>query len=136
MTKTYLNDLIYQVNGAAIEVHKAIGPGMLESVYHSCLKHELALSGIEFKSELLIPIEYKGHQVQADMRCDLMIEGILPVELKAVEKLLPIHEAQLLTYMSLLKAPKGLLLNFNVMNLFREGQKTLVNELYRGLNDF
>jgi len=136
MTKTYLNDLIYQVNGAAIEVHKTIGPGMLESIYHACLMHELTLNGIAFESELLIPIEYKGCRVKADLRCDLLIEGIIPVELKAVEKILPIHEAQLLTYMALLKAPKGLLLNFNCTNLFREGQKTLVNNLYRGLNDF
>jgi GxxExxY protein len=77
----------------------------------------------------------KGIGVETDLRCDLFIEGILPVELKAVETVLPVHEAQLLTYMQLLNAPIGLLLNFNSMNLFRHGQKTFVNDIYRTLWD-
>ncbi len=133
VTKTYLKDLIYQVNGAAIEVHKALGPGLLESVYHKCLKHELLGRGISFQSEVIIPIEYKGLELIADLRCDLFVENILTVELKAVDVILPIHEAQLITYMKLLKSPEGLLLNFNVTHIFTEGQKTYVNELYRGL---
>ncbi|MEN9999057.1 MAG: hypothetical protein RI922_2047 [Bacteroidota bacterium] len=135
MTKTYLNDLIYKVNGAAIEVHKTLGPGLLESVYHRCLKKELSLIGISYQSEVFIPVDYKGFTLETELRCDLFIENILPVELKAVEKIHPVHEAQLITYMKLLNVPKGLLLNFNCTNLFKEGQRTFVNDLYRRLSD-
>ncbi len=133
ITKSYLKDLIYKVNGAAIEVHKELGPGLLESVYHYCLKHELLNRGIKFQSELIVPVNYKGLILDAELRCDLLIENILPVELKAVEYILPIHEAQIITYMKLLNAPEGLLINFNVSHLYKEGQKTYVNELYRNL---
>jgi GxxExxY protein len=135
MTKTYLNDLIYKVNGAAIEVHKTLGPGLLESVYHKCLKKELSLLGINYQSKLFIPVDYKGFKLETELRCDLFIENILPVELKAVEKIHPVHEAQLITYMKLLNVPKGLLLNFNCTNLFKEGQRTFVNDVYRRLSD-
>jgi GxxExxY protein len=135
MTKTYLKDLIYQVNGCAIEVHKHLGPGLLESVYHSCLKKELTIRGFEFQTELIIPVNYKGLEVEAGLKCDLFIEKSLVVELKAVEKVLPIHEAQLLTYMKLLEVPIGLIINFNVKHIFKEGQKTYVNELYRYLDE-
>jgi GxxExxY protein len=134
-TRLYLKDLVYKVNGAAIEVHKKLGPGLLESVYHKCLKHELNLRGISFQSELNIPVNYKGLEIEAELRCDLFIEGILPVELKAVENIHPIHEAQLLTYMQLLEAPLGLLINFNVTNIFKAGQRTFVNDLYRELKE-
>jgi len=133
LTKTTLKDLIYRVNGAAIEVHKELGPGLLESVYHKCLKHELTARGIKFQSELVVAVNYKGLQLDTELRCDLFIEDILPVELKAVEHILPVHEAQIITYMKLLNAPEGLLINFNVRHLFSEGQKTYVNELFRNL---
>lgn len=135
MTKTYLKDLIYQVNGCAIEVHKHLGPGLLESVYHSCLKKELTIWVFDFQTELIIPINYKGLEVEAGLRCDLFVEKTLVVELKSVEKVLPIHEAQLLTYMKLLEVPVGLIINFNVTHIFKEGQKTYVNELYRYLEE-
>ncbi len=133
ISKTYLKDLVYQVNGAAIEVHKALGPGLLESVYHKCLKKELNLRGIKFQSELLVPISYKDLTIDAELRCDFFVEEILVVELKAVESVLPIHEAQVLTYMKLLNVPKGLMINFNSVHIFKQGQKTYVNELYRNL---
>lgn len=135
ISKTYLKDLVYQVNGAAIEVHKALGPGLLESVYHKCLKNELNLRGIKFQSELLVPISYKDLTIDAELRCDFFVEEILVVELKAVESILPIHEAQILTYMKLLNVPKGLMINFNSVHIFKQGQKTYVNELYRNLPD-
>jgi len=128
-----LNELVYQVNGAAMEVHQELGPGLLENVYHQCMKEELNLRGISFKSELIIPVKYKSKLIDTNLRLDLLVEDILPVELKAVEEILPIHQAQLLTYMKLLKLPKGLLINFNVTNLYYKGQKTLVNELYYDL---
>jgi len=135
ITKSYLNDLIYRVNGAAIEVHKALGPGLLESVYHKCMKHELSLRDIKYQSELVVPINYKGVVVDAELRCDLLVEKVLPVELKATEGFHPIHEAQIMSYMKLFKLPKGLLLNFNVTNIFKEGQRTYVNEYYRNLKE-
>ena len=135
MTKTYLKDLIYQVNGSAIEVHKYLGPGLLESVYHKCLKKELTIRGFEFQTELIIPVNYKGLELETGLRCDLLVEKSLVVELKAIEKVLPIHEAQILTYMKLLEIPIGLILNFNVTHIFKEGQKTYVNERYRYLED-
>jgi len=132
-TRTYLKNLVYKVNGAAIEVHKVLGPGLLESVYHKCMEIELTLRGVEFKSELIIPVEYKGHILDANFRCDFFIEDILVVEIKAVKEVLPIHEAILINYMNLLEAPKGLMINFNVTNIFYDGQKTYVNDFFREL---
>ena len=134
-TKSYLKKLVYRVIGAAIEVQKVLGPGLLESVYHKCMEKELDLRGIAFQSELTLPVGYKGMEVNTELRCDLFIENILPVELKAVEDILPIHEAQILTYMKLLHVPKGLLINFNVNHIYSEGQRTYVNELYRVLKE-
>ena len=135
ITKQYLKDIVYEVNGSAIEVHKSIGPGLLESVYHKCMKHELELRHINFKSELYVPVNYKGMDIYADLRCDFFIENCLVVELKATEKIIPIYVAQIITYMKLLKAPMGLMINFNCTYIFNEGQKTYVNELYRNLQD-
>ncbi|HRH10605.1 MAG TPA: GxxExxY protein [Bacteroidia bacterium] len=135
LTKSELKDLTYKINGAAIEVHKALGPGLLESVYHKCLKHELDLKGIKFFSELTIPVSYKGIEINTELRVDLFVENRIVVELKAVESILPIHEAQLLTYMKLTEAPLGIMYNFNCVNLYKEGQKTYVNEWYKLLED-
>jgi GxxExxY protein len=135
MTKKSLNELSYNVIGAAIEVHKAMGPGLLESVYHRCLMHELYLKGIYFISELNVPVYYKDIEIETPLRCDLFVENCLVIELKSVEAIKPIFEAQLLTYMKLLEAPKGILINFNCINLFKNGQQTFVNDLFRFLPD-
>lgn len=128
ITQKYLDELTYEVIGAAIEVHKLMGRGLLESVYQECLKEELIHRKINFLSELKIPVVYKNKQLNIDFRCDFFIENCLVVELKAITQFNETHEAQLLNYMKLLKAPKGILLNFNCKNIFHEGQKTLVNE--------
>ncbi|RZK09802.1 MAG: GxxExxY protein [Flavobacterium sp.] len=135
ISKIYLKDLVYNVNGAAIEVHKFLGPGLLESVYQKCMVKELTERGFDIKSELIIPVNYKGLEVEAGLRCDLLVENSLVVELKSVDTIKPIFEAQLLTYMKLLKVPIGLMINFNVTNIYKEGQKTYVNEIYRNLED-
>ncbi|QSW91171.1 GxxExxY protein [Flavobacterium endoglycinae] len=135
ITKKYLTDLVYKVNGAAIEVHRKIGAGLLESIYHQCMIKELSLRGINFESELKIPVEYKGLQLESDLRCDLFIENCLVLELKAVDQIIPIHVAKLMSYMKLLESPIGLMINFNVTNIYHEGQKTYVNDLYRWLED-
>jgi len=132
-TRSSIKDLTYQINGAAIEVHKALGPGLLENVYHQCLKHELQLREIKFVSEMSVSVEYKDIEVETNLRCDFFIENSIVVELKSVAEILPVHEAQLLTYMKLLNAPKGILLNFNCYNLYNDGQKTFVNEYFRML---
>jgi GxxExxY protein len=133
MTKSQIDALSYQVVGAAIEVHKFLGPGLLESTYQKCMQRELLLRGINFQAQRVAKLIYKGEEVQADLKCDLLIENCLVVELKAIDALAPVHHAQLLTYMKLLNAPKGILFNFNCAHLFSEGQKTMVNELYRNL---
>ena len=133
LAKKYLDKLTYDVVGAAIEVHKALGAGLLESVYHECMKHELSRRKISFQTELVVPVYFKDIVLETALRCDLFIESCLAVELKAVAELLPVNDAQLLTYMKLLKSPKGILINFNCVNLFKQGQKTFVNELFRKL---
>lgn len=135
LTKSYLTELTYQVVGAAIEVHKHLGPGLLESVYHKCLKKELELRGIPFKSEYKIPYLYKGFDLDIDFRCDFWVDDCLVVEIKSCDSVLPIHIAKLMNYMNMLDSPKGLMINFNVLNLQRDGKKTYVNDLYTYLAD-
>jgi len=117
--------LTREVIGAAIEVHRELGPGLLESVYQLCLEHELRLRGIEHKPQEPLPLIYKGLHLEADLRMDIYFPGRLVVELKAVEKLLPIHEAQLITYLRLTRVHVGLLINFCVPVL-KDGIKRLV----------
>jgi GxxExxY protein len=112
-----------------------MGAGLLESVYHECLKEELIHRKIKFHTEKVIPVTYKAKLLNIDFRCDLFIENCLVVELKAVQELNNVFEAQLLTYMKLLKCPKGLLINFNCSNKFKEGQKTFVNEHFSNFPD-
>ncbi|MBK6524479.1 MAG: GxxExxY protein [Crocinitomicaceae bacterium] len=135
ITQKYLDELTYQIIGAAIEVHKALGPGLLESVYHKCMKEELKLRKLRFASEILTPLKYKGIELNTDLRCDLFVENCIAIELKSIDLLAPIHDAQILTYMRLLNCPKGILINFNCVNLFKEGQKTFVNNLFRVLKE-
>ena len=134
LSQKYLDDLTYEVVGAAIEVHKTMGRGLLESVYHECLKEELKHRKINFLSELKIPITYRGKELEIAFRCDLYIENCLVVELKATQEHHSIFEAQLLNYMKLLKSPKGILINFNCNNIFHEGQQTFVNEFFSELS--
>ena len=133
MTQKHLDELTYEIIGSAIEVHKIMGRGLLESVYHQCLKEELTHRKINFLSEMKIPVIYKNKELETDFRCDLFIENAIVVELKAVFEIHPMFEAKLLNYMKLLKSPKGILINFNCFNIFKEGQKTYVNEYFKSL---
>lgn len=133
ITQKQLDELTYEVIGSAIEVHKTMGRGLLENVYHMCLKKELTHRKINFSTEMKVPLIYKNKELQVDFRCDLFVENCLVIELKSVLLLNPIFEAQLQTYMKLLKAPKGIIINFNFNNIFKEGQKTIVNEYFRHL---
>jgi len=113
-TLSYLNKISSKIIGAAIEVHKELGPGLLESVYEACLCHELKKQGVSFDSQVDLPIIYKGEITDKTYRVDLLVENCVIVELKAVDTISPIHEAQLFTYMKLLNINLGLLINFNV----------------------
>lgn len=113
--------------GAAIEVHKHLGPGLLESSYEACLSHELNLRDIPYERQLALPVEYKGVQVDAGYRMDLLVADELIVELKAVDNIEDIHKAQLLTYLKLSGKQTGLLIKFNVPYL-RDGIVRLVND--------
>src|SRR5262245_40347828 len=109
--------LTEKIIGAAMEVHKALGPGLLESVYQTCLAREFALQDISFEQEKVLPVDYKGIRLETGLRMDFVVAEKVVVELKAVERLLPIHEAQLLTYLKLSGYQVGLLINFNVVLL-------------------
>ncbi len=112
-------DCSQQVIGACIEVHRALGPGLLESAYEQCLAHELGLRGLDFDRQRPVPVEYKGIQLACGYRLDFLVEHALVVEVKAVERLLPVHEAQLLTYLRLTGLPAGLLVNFHTDTIKR-----------------
>ncbi len=110
---------------AAIEVHRILGPGLLESAYEQCLAYELKQKGINFKLQYGLPVEYKDIKLDCGYRIDVFVEENLIVELKSVDRILPIHEAQILTYMKLAKVKVGLLINFNVLRV-KEGIKRFV----------
>ena len=133
ITQKYLNELSHLIIGAAIEVHKELGPGLLESIYERCLGHVLIEEGVLITSQQRVPLIFKGLDLECDLRFDLLVDNLIIVEVKAVERLMPIHEAQLLTYLKLLQKPKGILINFNSTNIFKEGQKTMVNQFYASL---
>ncbi|KLT67283.1 GxxExxY protein [Pedobacter sp. BMA] len=134
MNKTFLDTLEYKITGACIEVHKLLGPGLLEKTYQRCLIKELEMQSVNFIAEKSICICYKGEFLDASLKADLLVENCIIVELKAVEVILPIHEAQVLTYMKLMQVPKGLLINFNCTNIIQHGKKSFVNELMYKFN--
>ncbi len=119
--KLIYETLTEQIIGAAIEVHKALGPGLLESVYEECLCHELHLRGLRFQRQFTVPVIYKGVALDCGYRLDLIVEDTVILELKSIDRVLPIHEAQLLTYLKLLDKPVGFIMNFNVPILRRGG---------------
>ncbi|KAB2850704.1 MAG: GxxExxY protein, partial [Ignavibacterium sp.] len=117
LTQKYINDIAYKIVGCAIEVHKQLGPGLLENIYERCLKYELKLNGLKVQTQIPVEVIYKSKKIDSDLRLDLLVEDLIIVELKAVENLLPLFQAQLITYLKLLKKPKGLLINFNCENI-------------------
>ena len=125
-TERQENDISGKIIGAAIEVHKKLGPGLLESAYEECLCCEMQLRGIEFKRQVPLLLNYKGIVLDCGYRLDLLVEDKVIVELKSVEGLEPIHEAQMLTYLKLRNAWMGLIINFNVIML-KDGVRRLVN---------
>lgn len=134
ITKKYIDDLTYKILGCAIEVHKHLGPGLLESVYEKCFIYELELRGMQYVTQQKVPIVYKEIYLDADLRFDVLVNDLIIVELKAMDGILPIHEAIVLSYMQMLNKPKGIIINFKCTNIMNNGQKTLVNEIYQDLD--
>jgi len=129
-TQKYINELTHTIIGVAIEVHKELGPGLLETIYEKCMAQLMIEKGLHLVSQQRVPLYFRGLYLDCELRFDLLVENLIIVEVKAVDGILPVHDAQLLTYMKLMERPKGILINFNCTNIFREGQKTLVNELF------
>lgn len=120
ITQKYINDISYKIVGCAIEVHKHLGPGLLESVYHSCLIEELKNNDLYVQSQIRVPVSYKGKDLGGALKLDLVVNNLIIVELKAVETMIPLYNAQLLSYLKLTKIPKGLLVNFNSENIVKQ----------------
>ena len=134
MTKKEITQLSYKIVGHAITVHKELGPGLLESIYETCLQFELTENGYDVKRQVIIPIVYKGYTMEQDLRLDLLVNDCIIIEVKAVQEILPVHKAQLITYMKLLKVPQGLLINFYTDNITKS-KIPIINEFFNELPD-
>lgn len=133
MTQKELNDIAYDIVGCAIEVHKQLGPGLLESVYEECLIEEIKRNGMLVESQIKIPLIYKGKLLNTELKLDILVNNCIIVELKSVEAILPVHKAQLLTYLKLTGIAKGLLINFNCDNIVKSGLVPLVTDKFAEL---
>lgn len=134
MTKKEVTKLSFEITRFAIKVHEKLGPGLLENVYEQCLKFELERNGYNVKQQVVVKIEYDDLELESTLRIDLLVNDTVIIELKTVESILPIHEAQLLTYMKLLEKPQGLLINFYTTNITKS-LKPFVNEYFSSLDD-
>lgn len=117
ITQEYVNNIAYKIVGCAIEVHKHLGPGLLESIYESCLIDELKNNGMFVESQIQVSIKYKEQELSGSLKLDLLVDDLIIVELKAVEIMIPLYKSQLLSYLKLTEKPKGLLINFNCDNI-------------------
>ncbi len=120
ITQKYINEIAYKIVGGAIEVHKNIGQGLLESVYESCFINELLSLGLNVKSQVCVPVIYKGKDLGGILKLDILVNDLIIVEIKAVEVMIPVYKAQLLSYLKLAQKPKGLLINFNTNNITQD----------------
>ena len=134
MTKKEVTQLSYEITGFAIKVHKNLGPGLLESIYEKCLVHELQNNGYDVKQQVKVPIQYDDLVFDTNLKINLLVNDVIVVELKAQEEILPIHEAQLMTYLKILKKPQGLLINFFTTNITKS-LIPIINEYFRELPD-
>ncbi len=130
MTRTEIDNLSKIIIGCAIDVHKELGPGLLEKAYERALIMLLEEKGLKVESQVYVPVEFRGVEISDALKLDIIVNDLIIVEIKSVTTLIPVHEAQLLTYLKLMEKPKGILINFYCNNLFYEGQKTLVNKHY------
>jgi GxxExxY protein len=133
ITQRQINDISYKIIGCAIEVHKHLGPGLLESVYEACLIEEMKNSGLFVKSQIYVPVYYKGKDLGGTLKLDLLVNDLIIVEEKAVEVMIPLYKAQLLSYLKLTGKPKGLLINFHCENI-KEHLVSLVTDEFAKLS--
>ena len=131
ITRKYINNLSYKIVGCAIEVHKHLGPGLLESVCETCLIDELTSSGFNVERQFPVPIQYKGKELGSNLILDLLVNNLIIIELKAVEQLIPVYKAQLLSYLKLTGKPKGLLINFHSENITEQLVPLVTEEFAR-----
>jgi GxxExxY protein len=131
VTAERLNQISEIIIGAAIRVHRALGPGLLESVYLACLVYELAAEGLKIETQRALPVVYRGVRLECGFRADVVVEGSVIVEVKSIERLAPVHEAQMITYLRLSGCPLGLVLNFNT-KLMKDGINRVVNSFPGG----
>ncbi|MGQ0829610.1 MAG: GxxExxY protein [Bacteroidota bacterium] len=132
-SQKYINDISYKIIGCAIEVHKHLGPGLLESVYEPCFIDEMRSAGLLVKSQIYVPVHYKGRDLGGSLKLDLLVNDLIIVEEKAVEQMIPLYKAQLLSYLKLTGKPKGLLVNFHCENI-TEQLVSLVTEEFSKLS--
>jgi GxxExxY protein len=132
ITQKYINEISYKIIGCAFEVHKNLGPGLLESVYEACLLDEMKSVGLFVRSQIYVPLHYKGKDLGGTLKLDVLVNDLVIVEEKAVEQMIPLYKAQLLSYLKLKGKPKGLLINFNCENI-KEHLVSLVTEEFAKL---
>ena len=133
ITQKYLDQLTHEILGAAIEVHRHLGPGLLESAYQKCFVHELNLRGLNCLCQQSVLVKYKDICFESDLPFDVLVEDQIVIELSSNGGIAPVQQFMTLTYMRFLEKAKGIIINFNCTNIFKEGQKTLVNDLYAKL---
>ena len=132
ITQKHIQKISFDIMACAIEVHKHLGPGLLESIYQSCFVHELRLNSFLVKEQVEVPVIYKGVKTKDPLRLDILVNDLIIIEVKSVETLLPIHHAQTITYLKLSGIPKALLINFNATNLVH-GSKPFVDKVFAAL---
>ena len=133
ISRKLIDELTYEIIGAAIDVHREMGPGLKEAIYEECLTIALQERNLAFVSQYAFRATFKGRPLKTSSRIDLLVEKLIVVELKSVAALTDIDRAQVMNYINLLELPKAILLNFNVINLVRDGKETFVNQFYRAL---
>ena len=133
ITQKFIDLISRDIIGSAIEIHKELGPGLLESAYERCLKYSLEQKGYQVKSQVELPIIFKDLVVENAYRLDLLVDDLIIVELKSVEEITDVHRAQILTYLKFTEKPKGILINFKCSNIFYKGQETFVTKEYAKL---
>lgn len=133
VTQEYIDKIVHEIIGCAIEIHKELGPGLLESAYEKCMIFLLEKKGYKVQSQLEVPITFRELFIDRGFRLDLLVENLVIVELKAEKEITAVNRQQILTHLKLLRKPKGLLINFNCSNIFYEGQQTFVTSEYAKL---
>jgi GxxExxY protein len=131
ITQKYINEISYKIIGCAIEVHKQLGPGLLESVYESCFIDELQSAGLSVRSQIYVPLIYKGKDLGGQLKLDLLVKDLIIIENNAVEIMIPLYQVQLLSYLKISGKPKGLLINFNCENIMKQLVSLVTEEFAR-----